>query len=51
VRTAQELPFRKSEITGLRLGELRGLTWESYEPAQDPDSLGWLNVTRSIWRT
>ena len=36
---------------GVRLGELRGLTWESYEPAQDQDSLGWLNVTRSIWRT
>jgi integrase len=38
-------------FTGLRLGELRGLTWESYEPAQDEDSLGWLNVTRSIWRS
>jgi integrase len=38
-------------FTGLRLGELRGLTWESYEPAQDMDSLGWLNVTRSIWRS
>lgn len=38
-------------FTGLRLGELRGLTWESYEPAQDENSLGWLNVTRSIWRS
>jgi len=37
-------------FTGLRLGELRGLTWESYEPAQDEESLGWLNVTRSVWR-
>jgi integrase len=37
-------------FTGLRLGELRGLTWESYEPAQNEDSLGWLNVTRSVWR-
>jgi integrase len=37
-------------FTGLRLGELRGLRWESYEPAQDPESLGWLNVTRSVWR-
>jgi integrase len=37
-------------FTGLRLGELRGLTWESYEPAQDEDSFGWLNVTRSVWR-
>jgi integrase len=24
--------------------------WESYEPAPDEESLGWLNVTRSIWR-
>ena len=38
-------------FTGLRLGELRGLTWESYEPAQDEESLGWLNVTRSVWRS
>jgi hypothetical protein len=37
-------------FTGLRLGELRGLTWESYEPAQEEESLGWLNVTRSVWR-
>src|SRR6266516_5273962 len=37
-------------FTGLRLGELRGLTWESYEPAQDEESLGWLTVTRSVWR-
>jgi len=37
-------------FSGLRLGELRGLTWESYEPAQDEDSLGWLNVSRSVWR-
>src|ERR1022692_3629792 len=36
-------------FTGLRLGELRGLTWESYEPAEDEESLGWLNVTRSVW--
>jgi integrase len=34
----------------LRLGELRGLTWESYEPAQEQKSFGWLNVTRSVWR-
>ena len=38
-------------FTGLRLGELRGLTWESYELAQDEESLGWLNVTQSVWRT
>jgi integrase len=37
-------------FTGLRLGELRGLTWESFEPAQDEESLGRLNVTRSVWR-
>jgi integrase len=37
-------------FTGLRLGELRGLLWESFEPAQDEESLGWLNVTRSVWR-
>lgn len=37
-------------FSGLRLGEMRGLTWESYEPAQDEESLGWLNVTRSVWR-
>ena len=37
-------------FTGLRLGELRGLTWESYEPAHDEESLGWLSVTRSVWR-
>ena len=38
-------------FTGLRLGELRGLTWESYEPALDEDSLGWLSVTRLVWRS
>lgn len=38
-------------FTGLRQGELRGLTRESYEPAQDADSLGWLNITRSVWRS
>ncbi|HXY07338.1 MAG TPA: hypothetical protein VEI52_05720 [Terriglobales bacterium] len=37
-------------LTGLRLGELRGLTLESYEIARDQESLGWLNVTRSVWR-
>lgn len=37
-------------FTGLRLGELRGLTWEAYEPALDEESLGWLNVTQSVWR-
>jgi integrase len=38
-------------FTGRRLGELRGLTWESYEPAPAEESLGWLSVTRSVWRS
>jgi integrase len=37
-------------FTELRLGELMGLTWESFEPAQDEELLGLLNVTRSVWR-
>ena len=37
--------------TGLRLGELRGLTWEAYSPATEEDSLGSLFVTRSVWRS
>jgi hypothetical protein len=37
-------------FTGLRMGELRGLTWDSYQPPKDEHSLGWLNVTRSVWR-
>lgn len=37
-------------FTGLRLGEVR-VSRESYEPAQDEESLGWLNVTRSVWRS
>jgi hypothetical protein len=36
---------------GLRLGELRGLVWESFAPAVDEESLGWLNVTQSVWGT
>jgi integrase len=38
-------------LTGLRLGEIRGLTWESFEPGEDEEMLGWLKVTRSVWRT
>jgi integrase len=38
-------------FTGLRLGELRGLTWEAYQPAPDENSLGSLSVTRSVWRS
>ena len=37
-------------FTGLRLGELRGLTWEALDPTHDQDSLDWLHVTRSVWR-
>ena len=37
--------------TGLRLGELRGLVWEAYTPPADEDSLGFVFVTRSVWRS
>ena len=36
-------------FTGLRVGELRGLTWDSYTPG-DEKSLGVLRVLQSIWR-
>jgi integrase len=36
-------------FSGLRVGELRGLTWDSYTPG-DENSLGVLRVLRSIWR-
>jgi integrase len=36
-------------FTGLRRGELRGLTWEAYTPAASAGDLGTLRVTRSIW--
>jgi len=45
LKVLPELPataVATAAFTGLRLGELRGLTWDSYEPAQDQDSLGWL---------
>jgi hypothetical protein len=48
--SATAIPISRNSL-GLRLGELRGLTWESLEPAQDEESLGWLNVTRSVWRS
>jgi len=35
--------------TGLRRGEIRGMTWEAYSLAEDSESLGLLNVTRSVW--
>lgn len=37
--------------TGLRLGELRGVRWEYYEPPQDEQSLGLLHVMNSVWRS
>jgi integrase len=36
--------------TGLRLCELRGLTWEAYERAPDEDSFALIYVRRSVWR-
>lgn len=36
-------------MTGLRKGELQGLTWEVYSPAEDEESLGSISVVRSIW--
>jgi integrase len=36
-------------FTGLRSGEIRGLTWDSYTP-MDENSLGMVRVMRSIWR-
>jgi integrase len=50
LRARRQLLWQPQAFTGLRLGELRGLTWDSYEPTQNEDSLGWLNVTRSVWR-
>jgi integrase len=35
--------------TGLRAGEVRGLTWEAYTPG-DENSLGVIRVLRSVWR-
>jgi integrase len=36
--------------TGLRLGELQGLTWIDYSPPAESDELGLLHVRRSVWR-
>jgi integrase len=36
-------------FTGLRAGEIRGLTWEAYSPG-DENSLGVVRVLRSVWR-
>jgi len=35
--------------TGLRLGELYGLTWADYSPPAAGDDLGILHVRRSVW--
>jgi hypothetical protein len=39
-------------FTGLRAGEIRGLTWDAYSPADksDENSLGMVRVLRSVWR-
>jgi integrase len=37
-------------FTGLRLGELQGLTWADYSPPAKGEDLGLLHVKRSIWR-
>ena len=36
-------------FTGLRSGEIRGLTWDAYTPG-DEDSLGIIRVLHSVWR-
>src|SRR5216683_3411337 len=36
-------------FTGLRVGEVRGLTWEAYTPG-DENALGVIRVLRSVWR-
>lgn len=36
-------------FTGLRAGEVRGLTWEAYTPG-DENSLGVIRVLKSVWR-
>jgi integrase len=36
--------------TGLRLGELHGLTWDAYMPPENEDELGAVHVRRSVWR-
>jgi len=36
--------------TGLRLGELQGLTWEDYTPPSNDTQVGMIEVRRSVWR-
>ena len=36
-------------FTGLRAGEIRGLTWEAYSPGNG-DTFGTVRVLRSVWR-
>jgi integrase len=36
--------------TGLRLGELQGLTWEDYTPPLGDNQVGTIEVKRSVWR-
>jgi integrase len=37
-------------LTGLRAGELRGVTWDSLTLPIDNDSMGFLEVRQSVWR-
>jgi integrase len=37
-------------FTGLRLGELQGLTWADYSPPVEGEDLGLLHVRRNVWR-
>jgi len=55
-RMLRLLPLRASAAiataayTGLRLGELHGLTWDAYLPPENSDELGLIHVRRSLWR-
>ena len=55
-RMLRLLPLRAQAVvataayTGLRLGELRGLTWDAYELPENDDELGLIYVRQSFWR-
>src|SRR6266478_4174225 len=53
LRVLPELPatvVATAAFTGLRLGELQGLTWADYSPPAEGEDLGLLHVRRNIWR-
>jgi len=53
LRVLPELPatvVATAAFTGLRLGELQGLTWTDYGPPAEGEDLGLLYVRRNIWR-